>query len=91
MNNPCHSGESAIKLEGDFCWEHQGDPSISNAELDVPVGSLVAVVGSTGSGKTSLLSAMLGLMEHVSGPEVELSGKVCLPAPRTLSPSLHLH
>ena len=35
-------------------------PTLSNINLDVPVGSLVAVVGSTGEGKTSLVSAMLG-------------------------------
>lgn len=35
-------------------------PTLSNINLDIPVGSLVAIVGSTGEGKTSLVSAMLG-------------------------------
>ena len=35
--------------------------------LDIPVGSLVAVVGSTGEGKTSLVSAMLGELPAVLG------------------------
>ncbi|KAL6278221.1 hypothetical protein ACE6H2_021822 [Prunus campanulata] len=34
-------------------------PTLSNINLDIPVGSLVAVVGGTGEGKTSLVSAML--------------------------------
>ena len=44
--------------------------------LQIPAGSLVAVVGATGSGKSSLLSAALGLMEQTRGPPVELHGKV---------------
>jgi len=45
-------------------------------DLEVPQGHLVAVVGATGSGKSSLLNASLGLMEHISGPEVQMRGKV---------------
>ena len=44
-------------------------------DLSVDRGSLVAVVGTVGSGKSSLLSALLGEMEKVGG-EVELSGRV---------------
>jgi ABC-type Mn2+/Zn2+ transport system ATPase subunit len=35
--------------------------------VEIPVGSLVAVVGSTGEGKTSLVSAMLGELPAVAG------------------------
>jgi ABC-type uncharacterized transport system ATPase component len=35
--------------------------------LEIPEGSLVAVVGSVGSGKSSLLAAMLGEMVSVTG------------------------
>ena len=35
--------------------------------LDIPEGSLVAVVGSVGSGKSSLLSAILGEMDKTAG------------------------
>jgi ATP-binding cassette, subfamily C (CFTR/MRP), member 1 len=42
---------------------------LSNVNLEVPVGSLVAVVGSTGEGKTSLVSAMLGEIPPVSGSD----------------------
>ena len=31
-----------------------------------------------GSGKTSLLSAALGLLQQIDGPTVELRGKVCV-------------
>jgi len=35
--------------------------------MQVPPGSLLAVVGAVGSGKSSLLSAMLGEMDKVKG------------------------
>jgi ABC-type transport system involved in cytochrome bd biosynthesis fused ATPase/permease subunit len=35
--------------------------------MKVPPGSLVAVVGNVGSGKSSLLSALLGEMKTLSG------------------------
>ena len=40
--------------------QRQKKPTLSNINLDIPVGSLVAVVGHTGEGKTSLILAMLG-------------------------------
>ncbi len=35
--------------------------------MDIKQGSLVAVVGSVGSGKSSLMAAMLGEMEKLKG------------------------
>ena len=51
-------------------------PTLSNINLDVPIGSLVAVVGSTGEGKTSLISAMLGELPALSDATVTLRGSV---------------
>lgn len=51
-------------------------PTLSNINLDVPVGSLVAVVGSTGEGKTSLISAMLGELPAMADSEVVIRGSV---------------
>lgn len=52
-------------------------PTLSNVNLDVPVGSLVAIVGSTGEGKTSLVSAMLGELPAVTdATSVVLRGSV---------------
>ena len=36
-------------------------------QLQIPEGSLVAVVGQVGSGKSSLINAMLGEMDKVRG------------------------
>ena len=40
---------------------------IYSITLNVPVGSLVAVVGTVGAGKSSLISAILGEMEKDEG------------------------
>jgi ABC-type multidrug transport system fused ATPase/permease subunit len=47
-------------------------PTITLQDLNfhIPAGSLVAVVGSVGSGKSSLLSAMLGEMEPINDSRV---------------------
>lgn len=44
------------------------DPfSIQNLNLRVPRGRLVAIVGSVGSGKSSILSGLIGEMKHFGG------------------------
>ena len=48
---------------------------MDNIDLEVKQGELVAIVGHIGSGKSSLVSAMLNEMETVEGT-VELNGSV---------------
>lgn len=54
---------------GAFSWGMPENDTIAlqNINLRVKGGSLVAVVGSVGSGKSSLLSAILGEMDKISG------------------------
>jgi energy-coupling factor transporter ATP-binding protein EcfA2 len=70
------AGETAIRLAGEFTWDREAPATLLDIDLSVPKGALVAVVGQTGSGKSSLLSAALGLMQQVQGPEVVVRGKV---------------
>lgn len=42
-------------------------PTLRNINLQVEQGQLIAVVGTVGSGKSSLLSALLGEMEKING------------------------
>lgn len=51
-------------------------PTLSDINLNVPVGSLVAIVGSTGEGKTSLISAMLGELPAIGDANVVVRGTV---------------
>uniref|UniRef100_A0A8C4UAW6 Canalicular multispecific organic anion transporter 1 n=1 Tax=Falco tinnunculus TaxID=100819 RepID=A0A8C4UAW6_FALTI len=59
---------SAVRFsEATFAWEQDGIAAIRDVTLDIAPGSLVAVVGAVGSGKSSLVSAMLGEMENIKG------------------------
>ncbi|KAI9003550.1 P-loop containing nucleoside triphosphate hydrolase protein [Gaertneriomyces semiglobifer] len=64
----------AIK-DASFRWTKNGDNSLHNISLAVQDGMLLAIVGSVGSGKSSLISAFLGEMYKVSG-EVIVSGSL---------------
>ncbi|MFH4978425.1 hypothetical protein AB6A40_005134 [Gnathostoma spinigerum] len=62
---------NTVELEkASFTWG-KGDTSnlfsLQNVNLNVPQGSLFAIVGPVGCGKSSLLSAILGEMEKLSG------------------------
>ncbi|CAL5367280.1 unnamed protein product [Camellia sinensis] len=52
------------------------NPTLANINLDIPVGSLVAVVGGTGEGKTSFISAMIGELPPVADASVVIRGSV---------------
>lgn len=41
--------------------------SVCSINLTIPKGQLIAVVGTVGAGKSSVISAMLGEMEKLSG------------------------
>ncbi|KAJ8721589.1 hypothetical protein PYW07_002364 [Mythimna separata] len=71
-HNPDEKDQIVIE-KGHFTWGDE--PVIKNLNLRIPRGSLVAVVGGVGSGKTSLLSALLGDMDKVSG-RVNIKGNI---------------
>ncbi|XP_074775010.1 ATP-binding cassette sub-family C member 6 isoform X2 [Athene noctua] len=52
---------------GTFCWSKETSPCLRSINLMVPQGSLLAVVGQVGAGKSSLLSALLGELEKADG------------------------
>ncbi|NXN36277.1 MRP1 protein, partial [Rhinoptilus africanus] len=66
--NTSYSGNHAVGFIGaSFRWEKNGLPVLKNLSVNIPEGSLVAVVGQVGSGKSSFLSAILGEMEKLEG------------------------
>ncbi|GAB2241604.1 hypothetical protein Droror1_Dr00018379 [Drosera rotundifolia] len=77
-NPPLDPGFPAISIRnGNFSWDSKAlKPTLSGINLDIPVGSLVAVVGGTGEGKTSLISAMLGELPPVNNASVVIRGTV---------------
>nr|CAD7573697.1 unnamed protein product [Timema californicum] len=52
---------------GTFSWGSDDPPVLKNINLKLPQGSLVAVVGTVGSGKSSLISALLGELDKLTG------------------------
>lgn len=66
---------SALHIgNGNFTWGGK-EKILKNINLDVTKGSLTAVVGPVGAGKTSLISAFLGEMEKVTGT-VNIDGRI---------------
>uniref|UniRef100_A0A8P4G022 ABC-type glutathione-S-conjugate transporter n=1 Tax=Dicentrarchus labrax TaxID=13489 RepID=A0A8P4G022_DICLA len=68
-------GDCVVIEGGSFSWTSDGLPCLQGINMKVKTGLLVAVVGNVGSGKSSLLSAMLGEMERRSG-FVSIKGSV---------------
>lgn len=59
---------SAVNIShASFSWEREAEPLLKNISLDIKPGQLVAVVGAVGSGKSSLISALLGEMHGTKG------------------------
>lgn len=74
--NVTHNPSSdALSIDdGTFTWGGE-TTTLKNINLKVRKGNLTAIVGQVGSGKTSLISALLGEMEKVKG-QVNVDGRV---------------
>jgi ATP-binding cassette, subfamily B, multidrug efflux pump len=69
------AGPVAISLQGvTFRYSTATAPALRDIWLDIPAGSLVAVTGPVGSGKSALARALLGLYPIESG-QVLLDGR----------------
>ncbi|CAF0918354.1 unnamed protein product [Adineta ricciae] len=64
-------------VNGSFQWSNSNDDPLvlKNVNLKVRQGSLTAFVGTVGSGKSSILAALLGEMNKVDG-EVHINGTI---------------
>ncbi|XP_042313753.1 ATP-binding cassette sub-family C member 2 isoform X2 [Sceloporus undulatus] len=68
-------GHAVYFSEASFAWEQNANATIRDITLEIPHGHLLAIVGSVGSGKSSLVSAMLGEMENIKG-HINIQGSV---------------
>ncbi|XP_077999979.1 multidrug resistance-associated protein 1-like [Glandiceps talaboti] len=68
-------GKAVTVKEGVFSWGKDEEPTLSQIDVDIKEGELVAIVGQVGSGKSSILSAFLGDMEKRQG-SVNVKGSI---------------
>ncbi|CAK61097.1 unnamed protein product (macronuclear) [Paramecium tetraurelia] len=62
-----------------FKVNQQESPILKNINLKIEPGKFVSIIGDVGSGKTSLLQALLGEMVYIEGnnsPRIKLNGKL---------------
>lgn len=68
--------QNAIEIKnGSFSWNKHGDFLLNVGNISISKGSLVAIVGKVGCGKSSLLSCLLGDMVKKQG-SVNIDGQV---------------
>ncbi|KAG8369948.1 hypothetical protein BUALT_Bualt14G0066300 [Buddleja alternifolia] len=68
-------GKIAVKVrDGTFAWDDEGDQYVlEDLSFEIKKGELAAIVGTVGSGKSSLLASVLGELRKISG-EVRVCG-----------------
>ncbi|EDV19525.1 uncharacterized protein TRIADDRAFT_51152 [Trichoplax adhaerens] len=73
---PAHDDSAVLINDGTFTWGGNDESTcLKKINLRIRKGSLVAIVGHVGSGKSSLLSSILGEMQKVEG-RVHVQGSV---------------
>jgi ATP-binding cassette, subfamily B, bacterial len=71
---PLSTIQGAVSLNNITFAYNQREPVIKNLSLDIPAGKTIAIVGATGSGKSTLVKLLLRLYEVQSG-EITLDGQ----------------
>lgn len=70
-------GRIAVEVkDGTFSWDDEtADEVLKNINFEIKKGELTAIVGTVGSGKSSLLASVLGEMHKISGKVCNLKFK----------------
>ncbi|XP_020669780.3 ATP-binding cassette sub-family C member 6 isoform X1 [Pogona vitticeps] len=75
-STPLDGTQDCIMIRnGTFSWCRESPPCLKRINLTITRGSLYAVVGQVGAGKSSLLSALLGELQRLEG-SVAVKGSV---------------
>mmetsp|Transcript_18519 Transcript_18519/g.41952 ORF Transcript_18519/g.41952 Transcript_18519/m.41952 type:complete len:1725 (-) Transcript_18519:145-5319(-) len=57
---PIKDEAPVIRIQGDFGWQSWTEPTLREIDITIPQGKLVAVLGAVGSGKSTLVHAIMG-------------------------------
>jgi len=73
---PIEGSPRLLKLEGvSFAYPgHEDTPAVHDIDLDIPIGSSLAFVGSSGAGKSTIIDVLLGLLVPQHGT-ITIDGK----------------
>jgi ABC-type glutathione transport system ATPase component len=69
-------GEESVRMRGAVTWARDLPPVLNYVDFTARAGQLVVIVGATGSGKSTFLSALLGLTEVMEDTHVVVRGKL---------------
>ena len=76
VTHDANESDPVVVEKGTFRWDRDGPVVLRDVDIRVKKGSLTAVVGVVGSGKSSLMSALLGDMEKEADSRVNTLGQV---------------
>ncbi len=62
-----------------FCYPNKDEPAVKSVSLQIKQGQVIAVVGPSGAGKTTLIDLLLGIIQPSEG-EILISGEKPLEA-----------
>jgi len=71
-DHPGFSSEIQLQ-EVSFCYPNKKDPAVNSISLTIKKGQVVALVGPSGAGKTTLIDLILGILEPDKGG-ISISG-----------------
>lgn len=72
--SPALPFENTIRLDNvNFCYSEKRAPALRGINLEIPKGARVGIAGKTGSGKSTLMDIILGLLEPTEG-EISIDG-----------------
>ena len=73
-NNPLNFSVSIELNNVSFAYPNTNEPSLKNLNLKIKSHQKIGIVGATGSGKTTLIDVILGVLHHQNGT-IKIDGK----------------
>lgn len=76
--------QAPLRLFGSFKWSEHGATALTDINITVQQGQMVAVLGSVGSGKSAFLQALLGELV----PSADATAELCRPTTMAYCPQV---